>query len=134
RAQNEALAILSQARSHREYCDRLPQAQRVVDDIRDELKDGLLSFEDVAITRSLSRSPEMYRKANHTAIVAGELAKRGVQLRPGETVQYVVTDAKNKDVNSRARAYAEINADWTYDVKYYEEQLLVAAKEVLAVG
>jgi DNA polymerase elongation subunit (family B) len=97
------------------------------------LQEGLLPYEDLVITKILSRSPEQYQKAIPTAIVAGELAKRGVTLRPGETIQYVVTDAKSKDVNSRARAYAESTADWSYDVKYYEGQLEVAARELLAV-
>jgi DNA polymerase elongation subunit (family B) len=84
----------------------------------------------VVITKVLSRYPDQYQKAIPTAIVAGELAKRGVPLRPGETVQYVVTEARSKDVNARARAYAEITPDWTYDVKYYEEQLQIAIQEI----
>ncbi|PIY49508.1 MAG: hypothetical protein COZ05_00190 [Armatimonadetes bacterium CG_4_10_14_3_um_filter_59_10] len=131
RAQTEMLQILSHARSVKEYRELLPEAEEIVERLLQELREGGLSYEDVAITKILSRYPEQYKKAIPTAIVAGELAKRGVRLQPGETVQYVVTDAKSKDVNARARAYAEITPDWGYDVRYYEEQLRIAAREIL---
>lgn len=131
RAQEEVLRILSAARDLREYRDRLPQAQSVVAEVLESLRAGLLPFEEVVITRSLSQDPAEYRKASPIAIVAGELAKRGVPLRAGETIQYVVTDARAKDVDSRARAYAFITPDWSYDVEFYEEQLTRTVKEVL---
>jgi len=130
KAQNEMLQILSAARNRQEYLKLLPEAEKAAQRILGDLREGRLSYEDVVITKVLSRYPDQYQKAIPTAIVAGELAKRGVPLRPGETVQYVVTEARSKDVNARARAYAEITPDWTYDVKYYEEQLQIAIQEI----
>lgn len=131
RAQQEMLQILAAARNRREYVELLTPAQRVFEEALEELRSGRLLFEDVAITRHLSRKPAEYRKASATAVVAGELTHRGVRLNPGEAVQYVVTGAHCEDVNSRARAFATITGDWGYDVKYYEEQLRAAARELL---
>ena len=123
------LRILSTARNHREYRDRLPQAQNVIEETLEKLRAGLLAFEDVVVTKNLSQGPTDYQKANLTAIVAGELTQRGVRLNPGEAIQYVVTEAGS----GRARAYATITPDWGYDMNYYEEQLRIAARELLDI-
>jgi len=134
RTQEKMLEILAQARNYPEYRERLPEAQRVLEETLADLRAGLLSFEDVVITKNLSRDPAAYRKAGAMAIVAGELIHRGVRLNPGEAVQYVVTEASSADVNSRARAFATITGEWGYDVAYYEEQLRAAAREILKKG
>ncbi|MDP6560292.1 MAG: DNA polymerase domain-containing protein, partial [Candidatus Binatia bacterium] len=133
RAQEKMLRILSAACNLQEYRNRLPQAQSIFRETLEKLRAGLLPIEDMVITRRLSQDPAEYQKASLIAIAAGELAKGGVLLRAGETIQYIVTDARARDLNSRARAYASITSDWSYDVAYYEEQLRRASKELLDV-
>ncbi|NKE70131.1 hypothetical protein [Candidatus Manganitrophus noduliformans] len=43
---------------------------------------------DLAVLRTLSLALEEYQKESLTAIVAKELARRGVRLRPGQKISY----------------------------------------------
>ncbi|HEY5599086.1 MAG TPA: hypothetical protein VIK48_00230, partial [Candidatus Manganitrophaceae bacterium] len=87
-----------------------------------------VSFPELAISKSLSQSPEDYQKESLTAIVAKELSGRGVRLRPGQNISYVITDAKAKVKSERARALGFIDGSWGYDVEKYETFLIQAAE------
>lgn len=63
-------------------------------------------IEDLVISNRITRAPRDYQKAGITAIVAQQLFGCGVKLRPGETVEYVITDAGAKVPNERVRAYS----------------------------
>jgi hypothetical protein len=63
--------------------------------------------------------PRDYQKAGITAIVAQQLFGCGVELRPGETVEYIITDAKAKVPNERVRAYSLWEGWYGYDRKKY---------------
>jgi hypothetical protein len=64
-----------------------------------------------------------YQKAGITAIVAQQLFGCGVKLRPGETVEYVITDAKANVPNERVRAYSLWEGWHGYDRKKYAAML-----------
>jgi hypothetical protein len=64
-----------------------------------------------------------YQKAGVTAIAAQQLFGRGVKLRPGETVEYVITAAKAKVPNDRVRAYSLWEGWHGYDRTKYAVML-----------
>jgi hypothetical protein len=47
-----------------------------------------------------------YQKAGVTAIAAQQLFGSGVKLRPGQTVEYIITDSESAVPNDRVRAFA----------------------------
>jgi hypothetical protein len=57
------------------------------------------------------------------AIAAQQLYGRGVKLRPGQTIEYVITDADNRVPNDRVRAYALWEGSRGYDRTKYGEML-----------
>jgi DNA polymerase elongation subunit (family B) len=83
-------------------------------------------MESLAVTRRLSRDPKSYQQTTLTALVAQELLGRGVELSPGEMLQYVITDSQSDVTATRARSLAWIDADWTYDTAAYQLMLLRA--------
>ena len=60
------------------------------------------------------------------AIAAQQLYGNGVKLRPGQTVEYVITDAHNPVPNDRVRAYALWEGWHGYDRRKYRAMLLEA--------
>ncbi|MGH2506608.1 MAG: hypothetical protein ACRDHZ_04195 [Ktedonobacteraceae bacterium] len=64
-----------------------------------------------------------YRKAGHTAIAAQQLFGGGVRLRPGQTVEYIITDAEARIPNDRVRAYALWEGWHGYDRRKYQDML-----------
>jgi DNA polymerase-2 len=130
RAQLEMIEILSTAKNREAYESLLPQVMDCFEGYRDKLRSGQVPFVDLAISKALSKEPHEYQKASLIAIVANELAARGVRLMPGQTISYVITEMKARVPADRARALGFIDGAWGYDVEKYES-LLREALDVL---
>jgi DNA polymerase elongation subunit (family B) len=123
RMQREALAILAEAHDYDSYCHKLREAQEVYDRHLGRLQDGNVAVEDLIISKRMSREPRQYNKANMVAIAAQQLYGSGVKLRPGQTVEYVITDSQARVPNDRVRAYALWEGWHGYDRQKYVELL-----------
>ncbi len=134
RAQLEMIEILSAARNREAYQSILPQVTDCFERYRDKLRSGQVPFFDLAISKALSKAPSEYQKASLIAIVANELAARGVRLMPGQTISYVITEMKARVPADRARALGFIDGAWGYDVEKYEALLSEALEVLCPVG
>jgi DNA polymerase-2 len=128
RMQMEALGILAEARDFESYCRKLQDAREVLDRYLARVEDGGLRVEDFVISRRLTRAPGDYKQASATAIVAKQLDQAGVHLRPGENVQYIITDAGAKFPDDRVRAWTLWEGWRGYDVHQYQSALREAFK------
>ena len=126
RMQKQALAILAEAHDGQSYCQKLEEARGVLERYLERLESGMVAVEDLVISKRLTRPPRDYQKASLTAIAAQQLFGRGVQLRPGQTVEYVITDATSALPNDRVRAYALWEGWHGYDRQKYRNLLLDA--------
>jgi DNA polymerase elongation subunit (family B) len=123
RMQREALAILAEAHDFQSYSRKLEEAREVLARYLARLEAGSINLEELVINRRLTRSPHDYRQASATAIAAQQLERAGVKLRPGETLQYIITDAKAELPDDRVRAWTLWEGWHGYDVKKYQEAL-----------
>lgn len=110
----------------------LPQLLEIVAREVDRLRAGQVPHRELVLTFHLSRDPEDYQSNTLNAIVARELAGRGVTLNPGESLSYVITDNGAQVPSDRARAWEFIDGTWSYDAERYIELLLRATGTVLA--
>jgi DNA polymerase-2 len=133
RMQQEVLAILAEARDFAGYAAKVEEAREILRGYEESLADGSVAVEDLIVSKRLTRAPGEYQKANQTAIAAQQLLGRGVRLRPGQTVEYIITDAGNRVPNDRVRAYALWDGWFGYDRRKYAE-LLRDAFEPLALA
>ncbi len=123
RMQAEALAILAEARDLRTYGRKLEEAREVLERYLERVKEGDVSVEELVIRRRLTRPPGEYQKNSVTAIAARQLDRAGVRLRPGETIEYIITDADATLPDDRARAWTLWEGWRGYDVKWYQKML-----------
>ena len=65
------------------------------------------------------------------AIAAKQLVKIGVNVSAGQTVQYLIADAKNKHAHSRVVAAPYVNSKTRYDIEKYLRLLFSAAENIL---
>ena len=131
KAQEEILAILTQARDRKEYKEILrTRVQSLIETCMDGLMGGKMNPEELSILKRLSRDPMGYEHGTMTAAVAQELLARGVKLMPGEAIQMVITDASAKDPSLKARALGFFDLPHTYDQGKYREIFLEAIKEL----
>jgi DNA polymerase-2 len=131
RAQAEILRCFSQAYGLAALHEQIPQALEIVRTYRRYLQDGHATFEELAITKSLSKEPQAYRHQTLSMIAAQELLSRGVPLQGGDTIHYIITDANAACPADRVRAVAGLDGTWSYDVSAYDNLLLKAALVLL---
>jgi DNA polymerase-2 len=123
RMQQEALDILSEARDFASYLLKLEEAREILRRCVESVADGSVEIKDLIISKRLTREPREYRKANQTAIAAQQLFGNGVRLRPGQTIEYIITDSDNRVPNDRVRAYALWDGWFGYDRRKYTQLL-----------
>ncbi|MGH7745211.1 MAG: DNA polymerase domain-containing protein, partial [Candidatus Dormibacteria bacterium] len=124
--QREVLAILSDATDFESYIRKLEVARAVLARYLERVEDGSATVEELIISKRMTRPPRDYQKANLTAIAAQQLYGSGVRLRPGQTVEYVITDADAHVPNDRVRAYALWEGWRGYDREKYRDFLVEA--------
>jgi DNA polymerase II len=109
----------------------VPELLDIVEGYRDRLKGGQVSAAELAITFTLSKTPDEYVHDTAQSIAAKQLAAAGVTLHAGETVRYVIANAKDKVKEWRAVPLALMENGLDYDAAKYLELLERAAKEIL---
>ena len=124
--QHEVLAILSEAYDYESYLKKLLDARTVFRRYEESLADVSAAIEDLIVSKRITRSPRDYQKAGSTAIAAQQLFGSGVKLRPGQNIEYVITDSQSQVPNDRVRAYALWEGWHGYDRKKYRSMLLEA--------
>jgi len=134
RMQKEVLVLLAEASDYDGYCRQLEAAVRVVRRYEDRLVNSEFAVEDLIVSKRLTRAPHEYHKASHTAIAAQQLFGRGVRLRPGQTIEYVITDADSNVPNDRVRAFSLWEGFHGYDRTKYCELLHEAFDPFLALA
>jgi DNA polymerase elongation subunit (family B) len=109
----------------------LPEILGILEDALVRLRAGDVEAAELVITNTLSQEVSEYRHNTVQAITARTLDRHGVQLHPGEVVQFVITNAGAKVPEDRVRPYALLGTDWNYDTEAYATLLLRAAATIL---
>jgi DNA polymerase-2 len=130
RMQREVLSILAEARDFTTYCTKLGEAREVYERYLARLRDGGVAPEELVIRKRLTRAPSGYQKNSSTAIAARQLDRAGVKLRPGENIEFIITDAGSTLTDDRVRAWTMWEGWRGYDVEAYREALEKAFEPV----
>jgi DNA polymerase II len=123
--QRELLERMAEAGGLSELRAMFPELRERVDAAVSELRGGRIPIEGLAIARRLSKSPERYVANTAAAAVTRELCGRGVELRPGSKIRYLLADRGG-------RAMGFLDGTETPDVPRYEAMLREAAEELMA--
>lgn len=121
--QREVLAILAKAHDFETYCRKLREAREVYELYQVRLEEGSVSEEQLVVSKRVSRSAGEYQKNSLTAIAARQLHRAKVPLRPGQTIQYIVTDADSGLPDDRVRAWGLWDSWRGYDLSEYQKAL-----------
>jgi DNA polymerase-2 len=124
--QRELLERMAKAAGLSELRAMLPELREVVDAAVSGLRGGRIPIEGLAIARRLSKAPERYVANTAAAAATRELCGRGVDLRPGSKIRYLLADRCG-------RAMGFLDGTETPDVARYEEMLREAADELMNI-
>ena len=127
--QQELLDIVAAAHSLTELRDKQAEAAAVLAERIATLECGDVPLAELFITQTLSRAPQDYAVATRTSLAAQQLMDEGISVHPGESVGYVIADAKARDRKRRV-ATSQASAKAKYDVAEYVRLLRVAGEEI----
>ena len=123
RMQHEVLSILAEAHDYESYLQKLEVSRTVLATYQERLASGDVEIKDLVVSKRITREPRDYQKAGATAIAAQQLFGSGVTLRPGQNIEYIITDSESAVPNDRVRAFALWEGWFGYDRKKYGAML-----------
>jgi DNA polymerase elongation subunit (family B) len=140
RFQRDLLLRMAGARGIGELRAMLPALREAADAAAAEIRGGRVPPEALSVARRLSKEPERYVAETASAEVARELSGRGVTLRPGSRIRYLLVDGGRRKASGAARAGGKqhgraagfLDGSESPDLARYEAMLREAAEEVLA--
>jgi DNA polymerase-2 len=121
--QHEVISILAEACDRESYLQKLKSARIVLARYEERLATGDVEIKDLVVSKRITKEPREYQKAGVTAIAAQQLFGSGVKLRPGQNIEYVITDSESAVPNERVRAFALWEGWHGYDRKKYAAML-----------
>ncbi len=121
------LEILSRGRDAAGFCAALPEAIAFARQRLLSLQAGVVQADQLVITHRLSRRPEEYTVRTVAARVAHQLAATGVELHPGERMNFLLVPGPEK-----ARAWELLEGRVPYDREAYSKLMLRAVESILA--
>ena len=89
--QTAMLGNFSLAENSREFKALIPNALDTLREYVAKLREGKVSFDDLVITRSLSKNPDEYTHTVPQAIAARRLIEEGGTVHAGQQVRYILT-------------------------------------------
>jgi DNA polymerase-2 len=150
--QQALLAEMAEAKDLSALRAMLPKLREAVEAAVAELREGRVPPEALSVARRLSKAPQQYAAGTVPAAVTRELCGRGVTLRPGSKIRYLLTDErkpfgghgsgeggrrkaappKRSEAAPGGRAMGFLDGSESPDLFRYEEMLREAAEELLA--
>lgn len=127
--QEEMLSILAEARTLDDLRERQREALELLELRIAELERGEVEIKRLIVEQVLSRDIEDYAVETRAALAARKLRDAGIPVHPGESVGYVIADAKVKDKFRRV-SIGGVGEELRYDVEEYVKRLRDAGKEV----
>jgi DNA polymerase-2 len=128
--QRGMLEILARGEDADGFRSRLPEAMTYARGRLGRLRAGEVPVRELVVRHNLSRKLEEFTVRTAAARAAGQMARAGIELSPGESVRFVYSPGPEK-----ARAWDLIEGEIPYDREVYTELLTRAVHTVvMALG
>jgi DNA polymerase elongation subunit (family B) len=133
KAQMDVIRMLADANSLESFKRRIPESLHILGEYAVKLIKGQADLQELLITKRLSKPPLGYDHDVFQAIVAKQLEKAGFEVNAGQTVQYLILNAKAKQANQRVIAAQMLKPNMHYDVDEYLKLLLSSGETLFGV-
>lgn len=132
-AQIDMIKKLAEASNLENFKANIPEALIILRKYADKLIKKQVDIHDLLITKRLSKSPSSYAHNVFQAIAAKQLEKAGFEVHSGQTVQYIIVDAKNRRIDRRISVAQLLTPDTKFDTREYLNMLISAGETLLGV-
>jgi DNA polymerase II len=131
--QFEILRILTKAKNLKERENLRGEIEGVVRRRIEELESGKVELSRLALKRTVTKNVHQYQAETRTSQAAQQLEDVGAPIKPGESVKYIITDARSKKKPPQVKAYP-LHLNTSYDAPTYVEMLLAAVDEIYGLS
>jgi DNA polymerase-2 len=123
RFQREVLEIMAEGDSIEEVKALMPRIRATFEKYRQQLKDGRVPLVDLVFTKTLSKDSDAYSVNTAETGSIYQLGDEGKPMRPGQVLQYIITDYYRKNSRKRSIPVELVTDSTTYDTRRYIELL-----------
>jgi len=133
--QGEMLTVLSQAKDIQELRKLVPRTIAIAKRYIEKIREGTCRKKDLVFTSRVSRPVGTYRHHTNNVACLLQLQDDGIMIKPGQYVQYIITDATAKKYQSKVTAWKESwknrENEYRYDKETYIKCLLRGGESLL---
>jgi DNA polymerase-2 len=135
-AQMEMLRVMARADEVAELDELIPEVIDVLKSSVYRVMNGECALPELVFTSVVSKELDFYSQLTNNVACLLQLKKKGVDVRPGErikyVVKYVVTDSGSKRYATKVTAWSLARGNELYDKKKYVRHLLRAGESILS--
>jgi DNA polymerase-2 len=125
------LELLADAGGIRDIPPRIPDMLQETGAALRELQRGRIDPKELVLRRRIQKDSSAYSTNTMNALVVKELAQYGMNVRPGEIIEYIIIDQSGKRDPQKAKSLLTYEYGDGYDAEQYADMLLKAAATLL---
>ena len=129
--QGKMLAVFAQASTAEEFRGLISTSLETLRESAEALKHKSVPPRDLVCTTTVSKDIASYKVSTLPKAALLQLQDSSVQIQPGQSVHYLVTDESSQDYKKRICLAETIQGDESIDVRYYLRQLAKCAESLL---
>ncbi len=130
--QEAMLGELSLASNAAEFRERIPRAVDILRWTAKRVLDRAIPVHQFILTKNVSRTLPEYVVLTATAAALKQMEKRGFKVEPGESIRYVLLDARVRDSERKVRVAEFLQGDEEPDAWEYIRLLCRSGQTLLA--
>ncbi len=130
-AQQQMLTVFKEANTAEQFHAVLPASVKVLRRFAAAIRDGCVDHSELVCTTAISKDIATYKVQTLPKSALLQLQDLGVQVQPGQSVRYVVTDEASRDYKRRVCLAETMQGTEDIDVEYYLRQLAKCAESLL---
>jgi len=129
--QSSMLKIFSQANNEKDFLCLIPDALDVMLDYGKQIIRGGVDPRVLVFTTRISKSVTLYKVNTLVKSALLQLRDIGINIEPGQSIHYVVTDEHSRDYKERVRATELLTDSVEVDVGFYLRQVAKCGESIL---
>lgn len=130
-AQQEMLTVFKEANTATEFRALLPTSVEVLRRFATAIREDRVDHSELVCTTTVSKDIATYKVQTLPKSALLQLQDLGVQVQPGQSVRYLVTDEASRNYKRRVCLAEKMQGTKDIDVEYYLRQLAKCAESIL---
>ena len=131
-AQQDILDFFSKADNKNEFMERIEGAVEILKNYGEKIKNGECNINDLVFKTRVSKEVNEYQQFNNQVAGLMQLRDEGIEVHPGNSLRYVITDHTSKNWETRVKVAELIDGSEEYDKVFYLKYLAKSGENLLS--